>query len=795
VLKWLARQFERRRGALQTRLENAVRAAPGANTGVEQPDWRQRGNTLLDAGRIAEAARCYEMALEASPNDVPALVNLAFARVEMQQAQEARGLLERVLTLDASNFDAWYMLGGLHEQAGDWAAAAAALRRVIGLQPGFELAYRDLCRVMFRSGDVASAKSVVQRGMALNPDFADFHFYLGNVHYFEGDHNAATACFERALVLQPQFAEAHLNLGKIREHQRNPAAALGHYEAALRLQPDNPDLRNRVGGAHLLCGQPGEAMAHFGAAMALAPSQADAHLNMGSALMAQGDFGAALEYCRTAVRLQPGMAMAHNVLGFALLELGRTQEALAAFTQALALDATLVPALCNLGSVRLSEGRLDDAITHYRQALRSDPASEAAHSNLLFALNYHPDLDARAIYAAYQDFDRAVGMPLRSTWRPFANARQGDRRLRIGYVSPDLRHHTVMRFLEPVLAAHDPQSVEVFAYAELEHEDAVTSRARTLVAHWRDTVGLSDEALANQIRNDRIDILVDVAGHTGRSRLRVFARKPAPVSVSWLGYGYTTGLSAIDYFLTDAQAVPAAQEHLFSEKPWRLPLPALVYRPGAGMGEVGPLPAASRGRITFGTLTRPARLNHRVVRVWSGILRRVPDARLVVDSKSYGDPGTADALAAQFLSHGIGPERLQIGYHSPPWDLMRDIDITLDCFPHNSGTTLFESLYMGVPFVTLAGRPSVGRLGASILHGLGQPDWVAESEQAYIDVAVGLALDLDALAGLRAGLRQRMAGSVLMDEVGFTRQLERAYRDMFARWAALDSDMPVETVL
>jgi predicted O-linked N-acetylglucosamine transferase (SPINDLY family) len=362
----------------------------------------------------------------------------------------------------------------------------------------------------------------------------------------------------------------------------------------------------------------------------------------------------------------------------------------------------------------------------------------------------------------------------------------GPRRLRIGYVSPDFTQHSVRHFLEPLLASHDHSRFEVFAYAELAREDAATERYRSYCDHFILTRGMSDEALAARIRSDAIDVLVDLAGHTAGNRLLVFARKPAPVSLSWLGYGYTTGLKAIDYLLTDEASAPVGSEHLFSEAPWRLPCTPYVYRPDPGMGEASSLPALSNGFVTFGTLTRAIRINHRTVRVWAEILKRVPHSRLVIDSRNFQHASMQDMMAERFTALGIARERLLIGCHSPPWDTLRAMDIGLDCFPHNSGTTLFETLFMGVPYITLAGRPSVGRLGRSILSGLEQPqwlhDWCATSEEDYIDKAVALAADLPALAQVRKDLRPLMQASALMDEAGFARQLEHAYAELFERW-------------
>jgi len=421
--------------------------------------------------------------------------------------------------------------------------------------------------------------------------------------------------------------------------------------------------------------------------------------------------------------------------------------------------------------------------------LQIAPSRDDAHDNLLFVFNYHPDKPPEEIYVAYEAFEEQFGAPLRTQWVPHANTplygSAGSRRLRVGYVSPDFNQHSVRHFLEPLLASHDHARFEVFAYAELAREDAATARYRTYCDHFILTRGMSDEALAARIRTDAIDILVDVAGHTAGNRLLVFARKPAPVSLSWLGYGYTTGLAAIDYLLTDEASAPAGSEHLFSEAPWRLSTTPYVYRPDPAMGEVSSLPALSNGFVTFGTLTRAIRINHRTVRVWSEILKRVPDSRLVIDSGNFKHASMQQMMTERFTTLGIAPERLLIGYHSPPWDTLRAMDIGLDCFPHNSGTTLFETLYMGVPYITLAGRPSVGRLGKSILSGLNQQEWLdawcATSEQEYVDKAVTLATDLHALQAVRQQLRPQMQASCLMDEAGFARKVENAYLQMFER--------------
>lgn len=714
MLDWMGRQFEKRRAALHNKLQRSLTASVPLALPTSGPDWQKLGSQALNDNNHVEAERCYQMALNLAAADASAYVNLGFVKLEQRQLGEARGLIQKAVELDPLNFDAWYILAGIHELEQDRPTAITLYQKVIDLKPDFKLSYHDCSRLLRLAGHNNAALDVVKAGITCSPDHADFHLEAGVLQLGLGQIDEAFASYERVMVLEPEAPEAYVN--------------------------------------------------------------------MAGALISLGAYAGAVEQSQIAIRLNPRFSLAHDNLGLALLYLDQTEEAMAAFEVALTIDADMTSVICNIGSVYLAQAKLDNAIKQYHRVLSLDPTHVGARSNLLFGLNYHPDLGAQEIYQAYEQFNQTIGVPLQASWMPHTNATAVNRRLRVGYVSPDFRRHSVMRFLEPILTLHDGQAFEVFAYAEVMSMDDVTTRVKGLVSHWRSTVGMTDAAIVQMIRADQIDVLIDLAGHTGGNRLRVFACKPAPVSVSWMGYGYTTGLPAIDYYLTDTTSAPVDSEHLFAEKPWRMSRPPYVYRPDSAMGAVGVLPALDRGYVTFCTLTRPVRVNHRVVRVWAEILRRLPNTRLVVDSKSYSDPVTRGGLIEQFVSLGIEPSRLDIGYHTPPWDLMRSVDISLDCFPHNSGTTLFESLYMGVPYITLAGRPSVGRLGATILQGVGHSEWVATSEDEYVELAVDLASDLTRLAHHRAHLRGDMEHSPLMDELGFTRALENTYREMFEIW-------------
>jgi len=513
-----------------------------------------------------------------------------------------------------------------------------------------------------------------------------------------------------------------------------------------------------------------------------APADMRGYVLIGICLARMERTSEAINASRRAVELSPASAHAHSALGDALSAERRYKEARIAYENALTKNPAHRKSRLNLTKVLIDAGDIVAAEKAARDAVAAYPDSTTGYSNLLFATNYAPDKSASEVFQAYQECDRRLFSHLKEKWRRHSNPATWDRRLKIGYVSPDLKKHSGNHFIEPLFAHHDRSRFEITAYAELASEDHVTARMKSYFDHWVPTSRLTDADLAERIRADGIDVLIDVAGHTQGNRLGVFARKPAPVSLTWLGFGYTTGLSAIDYIMTDADMAPVGSEALFAEKPWRLKQSNFVYRAVQDMGPPGDLPALRNGVVTLGTLSRAIRMNHRTIGVWSEILRRLPNARLVVDSNSYRDRHMCESLAARFAAHGIGPQQLSIGYHSPPWDVLRGIDIGLDCFPHNSGVTLVETLYMGVPYVTLADRPSVGRIGSSVLQAIGRPEWIAQTEADYIDKVVALASDIPALARIRAGLREEMHASPLMDEPAFARKFEGALREMFKNW-------------
>ena len=562
----------------------------------------------------------------------------------------------------------------------------------------------------------------------------------------------AEVWYRRVLAVQPNHADALHLLGVV-AHQ------LGRHDLAVEL------IRQAIQ-------RNGQAPNYFS--------------NLGEALREQGKLDEAVAEYRQAISIEPDFADAHSNLGIALRERGKLDEAVAAYRQAISIKPDFANAHSNLGNALREQGKLDDAVAAYRQAISIKPDFADAFSNLLLCLNYNDGSTADYLFAAHREWDERYG---RQAPRPtaYANGREVGRQLKIGYLSPDFRQHSVAYFVEPLLKAHDRQAVEVFCYAEVMRPDTVTAHLQGLADHWLVTVGLSDDELAARIRTDGIDILVDLAGHTANNRLRVFARKPAPVQATWLGYPNTTGLEAIDYRLVDAVTDPAGEADAWaSETLVRLEGGFHCYGGLKGAPEPGVPPCLAAGTVTFGSLNNPVKLSAATLDVWATLLSRLPQARLLLKGKPFSDPGTRALFLARLGKRGVAAERVELMVWLPGaaehLEMYHQVDIALDPFPYNGTTTTCEALWMGVPVLTLRGDRHAGRVGASLLSQISLPDLIANSVEEYVEIAVALASEPARLMDLRRSLRPRIAASPLCDGRAFARKIEAAFRTMWQHW-------------
>jgi predicted O-linked N-acetylglucosamine transferase (SPINDLY family) len=508
-------------------------------------------------------------------------------------------------------------------------------------------------------------------------------------------------------------------------------------------------------------------------------------LLQGVALQQAGRLDDAIAVYRRAVALAPDDACAHNNTGSALREQGRLDEAIAAFRRAIELNPTLAPAHSNLGVTLADQGKVSEAIASLRRSIALEPHFARAHSSLVYTLMFSPGQDSRTLHDESRRWNERFAAPLAAQIRPHSNDRTPDRRLRVGYVSPDFRAHSQAVFTVPLFAAHDHERFAIYGYADVAKPDQVTARLKSCVDVWRDIRGLSSDQVAEIVRQDRIDILLDLTMHMTGEHLEVFARKPAPVQVCWLAYPGTTGLSAIDYRLTDPYLDPSGEdESLFSEQSLRLPRCFWCYDPLASEPPVNQLPALDRGTITFGSLNNFCKVNEPVLKLWAEVLAVTPGSRLLLLAR---EGSHRDEVRVLLEREGIAPDRVTFAAPVPRpryLELYHQIDVGLDPFPYPGHTTTFDSLWMGVPVVTLAGGTPVGRGGVSILSNLGLPELIAQTPEQYVRIAANLAADRPRLAELRAGLRPRMQCSALMDCKQFAADFEAALRRMWQTWCA-----------
>lgn len=578
-----------------------------------------------------------------------------------------------------------------------------------------------------------------------------------------------------------QLLDGHLNASRWED-----ARLLAH--KLLKLAPGNPEYLFRMGVAVNGLGQAQEAAEWLGKAIAQDPGNADYHFTQALLWVNANQFDKAIAAYGHAIAHRPTFAQAHSNLGDALSKQNRFDEAIASYHQAIALMPQAGQIHSNLGLALQRVGRMAEALACFDQALTLEPGLIVAASNGLMASLYYHGYTAEQVFARHLAFAQRFEAPLKANWRPHTNDRSPQRRLRLGYVSADLRAHPVANFFEPIFMRHDKSRFEVFVYSNNAYRDAVTERFAAAADHWRACGPWSDVQLANAIRADQIDLLVDLSGHTAGNRLLALARKPAPVQVTWIGYPNTTGLAAMDYRLTDDNLDPPGLTDAFhTERLVRLPS-LFPFQPAPESPPVTPLPALAAPVFTLACLNNMAKVNEAVVAVWSRLLLALPQARLLLGNA--GNHSTQRWLLALFAAQGIGPERLSLRAKlgmAQYLALHGEIDLMLDPFPYTGGTSTMHSLWMGVPVVTLAGDRSASRQGASALSMVGLPEFIAKNEQEYIDTVLHWAADPDALNRLRQDLRQRMAA--IQDDPGrFTRAVEQALADMWARWCEFPAD-------
>ena len=576
------------------------------------------------------------------------------------------------------------------------------------------------------------------------------------------------------------------NLGVLLFNNQQYDEAIVNFKKALELNPNLINAYNYLGRAFNQKKQFNEAIAFFQKAIQINPTDPTAYINLGILLQNMNQHEKAIECFRAALRFIPNLYQAYDYLGLLLTMDDNIEEAVKCYQSSLVINPNSEMALANLGNLIARQGKLNEAVNYYQRALQINPNNCIAHEAFLCNLSYNAAYNEQTIFSEHFRWAKKFAEPLSSCIVPYNNERISSRKLRIGYVSADFKRHPVANFFEPILAAHNRNYFEVFCYSNVGLCDDISERIKHFTDQWRDISKASDYKAAEAIRKDSIDILIDLSGHTTGNRILLFARKPAPVQVTWIGYLPTTGLSTIDYKIVDNYTDPPGMtDRFYAEKLMRLPESFVCYLPDGQSPDVGPLPALTKGYITFGSFNNFQKVTPQVFELWAKILNSVPSSRLMMKSHIFSDNNTCQYATDMFVKRGIIGDRiiLQSADPSPKHlDSYNLVDIGLDTFPFNGLTTSCEALWMGVPVITLAGTCYASRAGVSVLSNLGLKELIAETPDEYISIAVNLARDLKRLKSLREHLRNIMTRSPLCDAKRFTANLEMCYRQIWETW-------------
>jgi predicted O-linked N-acetylglucosamine transferase (SPINDLY family) len=733
---------------------------------------------------------------------------------------EAEQLYREIVQCDPRQADAWHLLGMVAHQRGNHATGVRWIAHAISLCGDYPDYHNNLASAHYSSGNYAAAEAASRQAIRLQPTFFQAHNNLGNALHAQGETDEALVCYREAVRLNPGYTLGWANAAIACRSLGRLAEAVSCYRSALQFEPDSLQLVYNLGVTLQEMGCWEESVSCLRRAASLDPQFSAALVRLAVSLRHLGYYREAAECLRQAIACDPQDAHAHNDLGELLWRAGERNDAIGCFRRAVAIMPPLATAHYNLANALHALCQLDEAEESYRIALAVEPDSAAvltnlaitlsdmgrteearelfqrahqlapdnarAHSHLLVIQHYLAGATLESLGKAHAEWNRRHADKLTMSRRRYPSAGTLDRPLKLGLVSRDFRRHPVGFFLAAVLESLDRGRFEVTCYADQVECDEMTQRLQAAARGWRSVHFSSDSEIAEMVRHDQIDILVDLAGHTAGHRLLVFARKPAPVQGTWMGYVGTTGLPAIDFLISDRYHTPVGMEDCFAEEVLLLPDGYVCYSPPPNAPPVNELPARNAGILTFGSFNNPAKLSEETVVMWGEILRRT-ESRLLLKYPGLDSRGATNHILDRFAGHGIDVRRINLEGAAPHHELLaryHALDVALDTYPYSGGLTTCESLWMGVPVVTRPGDTFASRHALSHLSNAGLPELVAQNAERYVELAIDLATDTHRLAQFRSELRDRVARSRLCDSQRFTRAFEEVLLKVWQKAAA-----------
>jgi len=736
----------------------------------------ERNHSLLKQEQYADSAKGQPVSLQQA-------LEIGVKLHSEGRLDEAENVYKQIHAAAPQEPNAIGFLGAIAHQRGNHQAAVELLEKSLRIEKNNAAALSNLGAAKLALGDAKAAIAHLTTALRLKPDHVNARYNMGNALLAAGQPAEALRAFQFVVKKNPGFARAHLGAGKAANALRQYPAATKHYRKALKQDPDAYDAHFGLISALVKMRAPREAVRACDEALARHPLVKKLHLAKADAFEMLGDDAKAIECYQTVLGIDPDDVAALNNLGNKHKNAIYPLKAIEYYERALAIDPSRTMIYGNLAGALARVGRLKESIATVKKVIDAEPDYLPSHTNLLYSLNHSAHTSAQMLFEAASAYGEIVerSNPPVTLIRKIRSAPP----LRIGFMSADLRTHPVAYFLISLLDALDRQKLTLIAYSNNKTDDAITERLKKSFSVWRSVRTIDDDALARRIIDDEIDILVDLNGHTSETRLPVFARKPAPIQVSWLGYSGTTGLKTLDYVLCDPWEIPEEEEEYFTEKPWRLANTRHCYSEPEEPVHVGPLPAKENGYVTYGVFQRHSKITPEIIECFSAIINAAPGRRLAFRGHGFDELDVQTDVLAAFERFGV--EKAQIIFlkrtsRESFFQNYNKVDIALSPFPWPGITTSCEGLWMGVPSVFLKGDRFLGRIGESITRNLDMSDWMGEDIDDYVRIAVEKASDIDALAALRAGLRERFLASPLCDAQLFARNLEDAFEKMAQRY-------------
>ncbi|MBF0381109.1 MAG: tetratricopeptide repeat protein [Magnetococcales bacterium] len=763
----------------------------------------------FNSQRYPEAAKLCTLILSAVPNNIDVINLLGLIAQKLNRHDLAIKEFERAINIDKNSAGLFFNLAKSQHAQSQTAQAVQSLKSALAIEPEnsqVKLFLASLNNISTANSDTknlhSKAETALKKGvdfhranqfsqaiqwykkvLELKPDDVPTLTNIGTALQSMGQLDEAYDIYQKAIKIKPDFAMAYNNLGNILNKQGRQVDAIASYNKAIKIKANYSLAYFNLANALKEQGELDKAVTNYQKAIDLQPDYAEAYNNIGNVLKELKRVDDAIASYNKALEIKPDYAEAQNNIATAQHENGQFQQCIANYQKAIAIQPNYAEAYNNLGNAIKEQGKLAEAVSCYKKAITIKPGFVEAHNNLIFCTDLITGVDSDLFQTERQVWAKQHAIPLQQFWPELKNSPNPTKKLRIGYVSSDFRHHSAAYIFGPVLLHHDRDNFSITCYAGNRIEDDMTKQFKQVASKWLYTDSLNDVQLADEIVKDGIDILVDLAGHTKGSRLLTFARKPAPIQITAWGYPHGTGMAAMDYLFADPIFIPPSQRHKYVEEIIDLPC-AVHLNSTTSFTNVKELPYNSAGYITFGAFNRIEKYSDEVYRVWAQILHKIPTAKIFIKTVKLDNAKWVEKIHNRFSQLGIQKSRVTLkGKTSKEehQESYNSVDITLDPFPHNGGMTTLESLRMGVPVLTCENLTRCPT-SASILHVVGLDEWRANGEEEYIEKAVEFANNIHELNSLRHELRDRFDKSVLWDSKLYTKSVENIYRKLWKNW-------------